>query len=73
MLLFLPKMTRKMEAYAVGEPLRKALRSAEGLQSKGAAPDKNTYRMNKSVQAFEKAVKDGDKPAALAAGSLRPM
>lgn len=54
MLLFLPKMCRKMEAYA-------------GLQSRGAAPDKNTYRLNASVRAFEKAVKNGDKKAALEA------
>ena len=46
---------------------------AKGLQSKGAAPDKNTYRMNKSVAAFEKAVKDGDKKAALAAGSSKGL
>eukprot|EP00438_Fugacium_kawagutii_P019620 Skav232793 [mRNA] locus=scaffold614:275004:280346:+ [translate_table: standard] len=54
MLLFLPKMARKMEAYA-------------GLQSRGAAPDKNTYRLNASVRAFEKAIKAGDKKAALEA------
>ncbi|CAJ1343067.1 unnamed protein product, partial [Effrenium voratum] len=52
--LFTPKMCRKMEAYA-------------GLLSKGAAPDKTTYKLNASVRAFEKAIKAKDKKAALEA------
>ncbi|CAE7736114.1 unnamed protein product [Symbiodinium pilosum] len=54
MLKFLPKMCKKMEAYA-------------GIQSKDDAPDKTVYKLNAHVRAFEKAVKNNDKPAALEA------
>ncbi|CAE7203104.1 unnamed protein product [Symbiodinium natans] len=54
MMKFLPKMCKKMEAYA-------------GLQSKDEAPDKTVYKLNAHVRAFEKAVKNNDKAAALEA------
>ncbi|CAE7833784.1 unnamed protein product [Symbiodinium microadriaticum] len=54
MMKFLPKMCKKMEAYA-------------GLQSRDEAPDKTVYKLNADVRAFEKAVKNNDKPAALEA------
>ena len=53
MMLFLPKMCRKMEAYAAAPACfflyffsRLCLHACQGLQSRGAAPDKNTYRLN---------------------------
>mmetsp|Transcript_60767 Transcript_60767/g.113622 ORF Transcript_60767/g.113622 Transcript_60767/m.113622 type:complete len:191 (-) Transcript_60767:80-652(-) len=54
MMKFLPKMVKKMEAYA-------------GIQSNDDAPDKTVYKLLKHVKAFEKAVKNNDKPLALEA------